>query len=276
MKSETYAICGCPRSGTTWLHNTLIKSGGFRGVIANDNVLAPEGLFFTDENRYSHTLLFNQLRHENCAIYRNIDRVKLAALLRILKYRFGSGGNLMLKSPYYCFFAKSMQELGFADKFIFIRRSIDAVSLSMMKHIYISKQLSGEIDFFSMATGDINFETTAIPIEVLNFFRDDQENLSTFDKAMFKCLCFITSFASQVRGFDRQIVHIIDYDLLSDPDYKRNCFDFLPITHQQRAFVASSFLGGSSAATVLPKHNREFRAIILEAEQSVWNAWGEF
>jgi len=34
-----YLICASPRSGTTWLHNILLKSNFFKGKIASDTLL---------------------------------------------------------------------------------------------------------------------------------------------------------------------------------------------------------------------------------------------
>ena len=271
MKTRLFVICGCPRSGTTWLHNTLIHTRRFRGVEANDRLPASRALMVTDENRYMHALLMR------CAYGESVGRPGLSShYLRILRsllaLRFGVRGDLMLKSPYYCFFVDIMRELLLAQKFIYIRREMHGVALSMLGHGFLSRQITGNVNgFCSMKYRGINFETTHLPPEIADEFLDRYESLTSLDRAMFKSFCFASAFAETRRNIPREDLFIFDYESFeTDKSQQQRFSEFMDLTAAQLKLVLSSFHGKAPKNRELPAHDASFTGKLRDAEAGLW------
>jgi len=271
MKRQTFALCGCPRSGTTWLHNSLIAAGRFRGIPGDDSASASRDLLVTDENQYSHALLV-RLAGGATGVSSLACRCLLAILKGALTARFGGSADMMLKSPYYSFLADVMFRCEFAQKFTYIRRNIDSVALSMLNHGFLSSQIRGDINHFSsMIVNGVNLEIRHIPEPIATEFTERYAMLSAFDRALFKCLCFGSAFATLRRCIPPHAVFVLRYEsLLTDRDHQEVFCDFLELSERQRSSVISSFRDGAGAYPSLPVHDAEFRQKILDAEASLW------
>lgn len=271
MKREIYAICGCPRSGTTWLHNTLIEAGRFRGIPGEDGAPASRGVLVTDENQYSHALLM-RLAAEGRSAGSWGSRLLLSGLKSILVARFGTRGGVMVKSPYYSFFADVMYRHEFGDRFIYLRREIHSVALSMLNHAFLSGQLNGGPGgFSSMVHGGASLETLHLPAGLAAEFVDRYDSLTVFDRALFKCLCFASAFAASRRYIPPSAVFLVRYESLArDCAHLDLLCDFLRLDGRQKAFLLRSFRSKPSHTDSLPPHDPALRRRIIEAEASVW------
>lgn len=242
MRSELYAICGCPRSGTTWFHNALIRADRFRGVLGEDSEPASRRLFVTDENQFVHALLLRIAvgGPGNQGVWAPVG---LSTLRGMLTWRFGGPDGALLKSPYYSFFVDVMHAQGFAQKFIYIRRKIDSVAQSMIKHPFLASQINGRIETFSsMVLGSINFETRYVPGEIALEFSRGYSNLSTVERTLYKCLCFESSFVELRKALPAENQLTVNYEEIeSSEEHRRKIADFLKLTARQGAKFFSMF-----------------------------------
>lgn len=271
MSREIYAICGCPRSGTTWLHNTLIEVARFRGIPGDDSAPASRGLLVTDENQLSHALLLRLSGDErNASSW--VSRPLLTGLKGVLMARFRAEGGMMVKSPYYSFFANAMYRHGFANKFIYVRRDIDSVALSMLHHPFLSTQISGGVEgFSSMVHGAMNLETRHVPAGLAEEFVERYEGLTFFDRALFKCLCFASAFSASKRYIPPESVFLLRYELLArDIAHYNLLCDFVGLNEGQKASLLASFKDRPSRPRSYPSHDAAWRRRITEAEALVW------
>jgi hypothetical protein len=191
-----------------------------------------------------------------------------------LTVRFGATRDMMLKSPYYSFLADVMYKYEFAHKFIYIRRNTDAVALSMLKHSFLSAQISGDLNqFSSMVINGVNLEIRQVPKAIAAEFTDRYAMLSAFDRALFKCLCFESAFATLRRGVPQRAVFVLEYEsLLGARDHQDAFCEFLELSGPQRTSVIGSFRDDSVSRPVLPAHDAAFRQRVLRAEASLWQA----
>ena len=273
MKRQILALCGCPRSGTTWLHNALIEAGRFHGVPGDDSGPASRGVFVTDENQYSHALLL-RLACARSGFRRLAAKLLLGVLRGALATKFAAGGDMMLKSPYYSFFADVMYRYSFAHRFLFIRRDIDSVALSMLRHDFLSRQLAGGItQFSSMTYQGVNLETRHVPGSITAELVARYSILSTFDRALYKCLCFASGFAASSAALPPRSTFVLSYDALAtDLSHRRRFCEFLGLSEAQETTVISSFRGGVTRGSELPPHDPAFRREILRADAALWNS----
>jgi hypothetical protein len=268
---SVFTICGSPRSGTTWLHNILIESGRFRGIPANDmDDVAPDP-FLTDENRFVHLSLM-----QGCLANSDPHLSKLAfkAICNLIYLRFGVAGELMLKSPYYCFFIDAMFASGICHKYVYMRRNADFTALSMLDHPNIGRLLKETYEkSHQVIAGSINAETRHIEPSLLKYVVKNYERLDLFDRALFKVLSFATSFAADTKAVPKENIFIFDYDtFLNDPSQEARFRQFVKLNSKQAALIEGSFHPSAGRQAALPKHDAAFRNTILAAERSLWSA----
>jgi hypothetical protein len=271
---QPFFICGCPRSGTTWIHNILLDVGRFRGIPGDDLHGTPGRTFFvTDENRYVHHLLL-EIGISRTGFRRWTMRQTLRGLFYLVYLRFGSNGEMLLKSPYYCFFLDTLREIWPDSKIIYVKRSFDAVARSMLKHPHISKLIASDFDgFFDMKRGLRNFELDQIPPEFARSVESDYERLKPYDRALFKCLCFSSAFARRVAAAPRDSIFILEFESFGKSSKMReDFFRFLNLTGPQANGMASSFKLSSPSEEALPPHTPAFRQAVLQLNDELWGA----
>lgn len=269
---HAFIILGCPRSGTTWLHNALIEAGRFRGV-PGDDLAAVDHVspFVTDENRYLQYLALRAGTARD-----GISRAFFAALMpvlgRTLYGRFGLHGELQIKSPYYCFYADLLRRLGTDQKFVFMRRSLDAIALSMLRHPHVSSLLDKDHEeFFDMSRNGTNMETRHVPTGIDEYFRRNYSRISRFDRALFKCLCFSSAFAAAMPSLAPSRVFVFDHVRYAEEPTNREAFAaFAGLSADMRTTLEASF-NPPHALAALPSHDVGFRKEIIETEAALFS-----
>jgi len=272
-KYENLAVCGLPRSGTTWMHNALIASGRYRGILADDmEDTSGASIFATDENRVLHKLLFS-LDGTDAGKTNLPAKVSTELFVKIFKLRWNKKG-VMLKSPYFCFFIENIYKLSVARKFIFIKRDLDAVSESMMRHPYIKTLLRGTYSsFFDFSSSEKNLEIEHVPSELLADILPNFDKLTEYDRALFKCLCFLSSFVERARKLPPASVLIINYDtFLEDETSRRGLVDFATLDETERESMEASYRRPKPIA-MMPPHSKMLRNEILGTAAELWQAW---
>lgn len=263
-----FVISGAPRSGTTWLHNKLIEIGRFKGVPADDaSDVGPEP-FLTDENRYVHLSLVESMLSESRSDMFN-------AMCNLIYLRFGVAGDLMLKSPYYSFFIGEMHSSGLCSAFIHLRRNLDSVARSMLGHPHVGNLLKADYSrSYDVISGGENYEIKHVDRSLKSYFVSNYHKLTAFDRALFKTLCFSTSFAANAAQVPKDRRFVLDYDnFAADAGARAALFKFLRLDQAQGQALAQSFRPSASPEQ-LPAHEPAFRADIFEAEKAAWAALG--
>src|SRR5262249_17002135 len=153
----------------------------------------------------------------------------------LLYLRFGVASELMIKSPYYCFFAEAMWTSGLCKKFIFMRRNLDSVAASMISHRYVGKQLNGPLEhFFDLAIAKRNIEIENMECDVLKHFVSNYGRLSLFDRGLFKAFCFSVAFAGHRKKIPSDNIFIFEYDSYrEDRSAQRNLQEFVVLNDDQ-------------------------------------------
>jgi hypothetical protein len=218
---SVFTVCGSPRSGTTWLHNILIESGRFKGTPADDMEDVGPDPFLTDENQFIHLSLLQGCLPNSDP---HLSTLAFKAICNLIYLRFGVSGELMLKSPYYCFFIHAMFASGLCGNFIYMRRNPDFTALSMLEHPHIGHLLRERYEnSHDVIAGSINAETRHIEQSLLKYVINNYEHLSLFDRALFKVLSFATSFVANIKTVPKKNIFIFDYDTFrSDPLQRAN------------------------------------------------------
>jgi hypothetical protein len=269
-KCECLAICGLPRSGTTWIHNSLIACERYSGIPADDlAILNSASVFATDENRLLHKLMFSIERVGDKKI-NFLARRSTELFIAIFKLRWRSK-DVMLKSPYFCFFLDNLYNLGVFRKFIFMKRNLDAVSVSMMRHPHIKTLLRSDYSsFFDFSSPEKNLEVEYVPAEVLTYVMHNFDKMTEFERALFKCLCFSSSFVARAQKLPHTSIFIVNYDTFLDDDERRRAlFDFVVLDESGRQSIESSYVRQLPIAT-LPPHSEMLRNEILEITHRLW------
>lgn len=241
MHGQTFAISGCPRSGTTWLHNALIAAGRFKGIRGDDAAPASRGLFVTDENQYVHSLL---LRIAGGGVTeRRAAQGCLTLVHGMLRARFGGREGLLLKSPYFSFFADLLFAEEFVQKVVYIKRDLISIALSMLRHPFLKEQINGNRSrFSSMIYKGTDFEVSHVPRDISRDFEERYSELTSMERAFYKCLCFETSMGTFRHMVPRDKTFIVDYGTLgTDGIVQTNISEFLELTAGQRALVFKDF-----------------------------------
>jgi len=261
-------ICGSPRSGTTWLHNALIRAKHFKGLLADDAADVGPDPFLTDENRYIHLGLFQARLTEGQS---NSGELIFKAVCHLLYLRFGVATALMIKSPYYCFFADLMWASGLCKRFIFMRRTLDSISLSMMSHPHVGRQLRGPFQyFFDVAIANRNIEVENVNRDLFRYFVGNYDRLSLFDRGLFKGLCFSTAFSASRKKMSRDSAFIFEYDAYrEDKKLQQRLQEFIGLNEEQNAEIVGLF-NAPARVSSLPPHDLGFRNAILVAEKQLW------
>jgi Sulfotransferase family len=267
---SVFTICGSPRSGTTWLHNILIESGRFRGIPANDLENVAADPFLTDENRFIHLSLMQGFLPNSDP---HLSTLAFKAICNLIYLRFGVSGELLLKSPYYCFFIHAMFASGICSKFVYMRRNPDFIALSMIEHPHIGRLLrEGYEKSHDVIAGSLNAETRHVEQSLLKYVIKNYARLSLFDRALFKVLSFATSFAANSRTVPNEKIFIFDHDTFrSDPLQMAQFRQFVKLNAKQDAMIEGSFHPSPGRQVNLPKHDPAFRNALLEAERSLWS-----
>ena len=267
---SVFTICGSPRSGTTWLHNILIESGRFKGIPADDMEDVGPDPFLTDENRFIHLSLLQSCLPNSDP---HLSGLAFKGICNLIYLRFGVSGELMLKSPYYCFFINAMFASGLCGKFIYMRRNPDFTALSMLEHPHIGHLLrEGYNNSHDVIAGSINAETRHVEHSLLKYVINNYEHLSLFDRALFKILSFATSFVANIENVPKNNILIFDYDTFREDFLQRARFrQFVKLNAKQCEMIEGSFNPSPRRQAVLPKHDAAFRNTILEAERSLWS-----
>lgn len=265
FKSRSFAICGCPRSGTTWLHNTLIKCNRFNGAAADDRALIKEqSRFATHENRHVHKALLRVELSGAAAARGFINRQKLKALDIALRHRLAANGQMMLKSPYFCFFLSSMYRAGLAQKIVFMKRNLNSVATSMTTHPHISDLIGGNYDhFFDFGASSGYIEVKHVPQQLRQFVIRNFDKMTPFDRALYKCLCFTTSFAAHAKDVPPENIAIFEYDHFGEgANHRAAIYNFLELNEDQRRHIDASY-APSRPTPDLPPHSPMMREEIL-------------
>ena len=268
---RAFIILGCPRSGTTWLHNALIEAGRFRGVPGDDHAAIDHiSPFVTDENRYLQYLAL-RAGTANKGISQDFFEALMPLMGRLLYWRFGLHGELQIKSPYYCFYTDLLSRLGAEQKFVYMRRSLDAVALSMLGHPHISSRVNQEYqEFFDMFRNHINMETRHVPSGIDEYFRRNYSRFSRYDRALFKCLCFSSAFAAAMPSLASDRVFVFEHErYVEEPDHRDAFAAFAGLSAGIRASVEASFKPPRPLAE-LPPHDAKFREEIIGMEAALW------
>lgn len=267
--SATY-ILGCPRSGTTWLHNTLIAVGRFAGIPRDDIIgTTSRSVFETDENRYVHAALLRKAVGQKNLISETLP------LIRALIYaRFGKSGEFMLKSPYFCFFLDTLAATGRNDRFIFVKRSLDSVANSMLRHPHLSALLDAPYEgFFDMRVQSCNVETRYVPLSLTERFQAEYLQLTRYDRALFKCLCFVSAFFGDRSRLPADRLFVFDYDKFASSVAAQTTFaNFLHITKDQLGSMLSQF-SPAPAKSIEASHCTDFRLAVMQAHAALWSGF---
>lgn len=263
------AICGAPRSGTTWLHNILIHSGRFKGIPADDQEDVGPDPFLTDENRFIHLSLMQGFLPNADP---QLSRLAFLGICNLIYLRFGVSGELMLKSPYYSYFANAMFATGLCNKFIFMRRNLDFVALSMLEHSHIGLLLKNKYESsYDVISGSTNIEARYIDKSLLCYVLNRYDQLSLYERGLFKALCFSSSFVNNVRHVQPGNIFIFNYETFQNDHEQRSKFrKFVSLTDDQWRKIEASFRPRTAARPSLPPHDPAFRSVILETESSLW------
>ena len=270
---RAFIILGCPRSGTTWLHNALIEAGRFWGRPGDDYASVDHfSPFVTDENRYVQYFALHA-GTTNKMISKAFFQALLPLVGRLLYCKFGLHGELQIKSPYYCFYTDFLSRLGAEQKFVYTRRDLDAVALSMLRHPHISWRLDRPYEeFFDMHRSSTNMETRHVPNSINEYFRRNYSKFSRYDRALFKCLCFSTAFAAAVPSLGSDRVFLFDHVRYSQEPGHRDAFAaFARLSAGMRTSLEASFKPPRPLAK-LPPHDIEFRKEIIGREAALWSS----
>jgi hypothetical protein len=120
--TRLYIITGVPRSGTTWLHDSLIRHGIFRGEIGPVAESEP----VTNECRFAM-----DIRYPN----RAVDK------MREIVDKWGVDGRCMVKGPQYVFNLPALCG-AFDVRVIWCDRDAGSIARSMASHPFFVGQLS--------------------------------------------------------------------------------------------------------------------------------------
>jgi Sulfotransferase family len=260
-------ICGSPRSGTTWLHNTLIGCGRFRGIQADDMADVGPDPFFTDENRYLHTSL---IQATVASAEKNAAKLTFQAICYLIYLRFGVAGELMLKSPYYAFFLDKIYESGLCNKFIFMHRDPDLIALSMLEHPHVSRLLAADFEqSHDVVAGSSNIEIRHVDASLLTYFTANYAKLSFFDRALFKAITFGASFAFHIRNLQNAEFLVLNYDTFFDDNVQHDRLRLIAkLDDVQWKIIEGSFRPSRSRESKIPAHDPGFRRAILDIEKA--------
>lgn len=271
-RSHFYLVCGCPRSGTTWVHNMLISCGRFRGKKADAAGPVSRSFWATDENRYIHALLL-RMGESRGVVARNASGLGLSLQRAVLEARYGDDGGVMLKSPYFCFFLDLIYRRGFASRFVFVRRNIESIAVSIVAHGNLGRQVSGDIlSFSAMGPPRSDFESRWMPDAVKWEFARRYTSLSKFDRGLYKALCFITAFLALKQRIPSDAIFILDYDsIATDGKHRRQLCDFLELSDAQEQTLIQSYVPSRVQPNELPPHDAGFRKMVLETEALLWS-----
>ncbi len=266
---SVFTICGSPRSGTTWLHNILIECGRFRGIPADDQEDVGPDPFLTDENRFIQLSLMQGILPNADP---HLSKLAFKAICNLIYLRFGVSGELMLKSPYYSYFANMMCATGLCKKFVYIKRNPDFVALSMLGHSHIGRLLKNEYECsYDLIAGSTNIEARYIHKSLLRHVTIRYSQLSLYERALFKALCFSTSFANNIKNMQPENIFILNYETFqNDPEQRSNFRNFVSLSDDQWRIIEASFRPRSAERPALPPHDPAFRSEILETESSLW------
>lgn len=269
---HVYLICGCPRSGTTWLHNLLIDCGRFRGKRAEDAGPVSHSLWATDENRYVHALLL-RLNEYGSGVRAVASEVGLSLVRAALKAKYGDGRSILLKSPYFCFFLDLMYRRGLAGGIVFVRRNIDSVASSIVTHGNLGVQISGSIlSFSAMSSARGDFESEWMPESVKQEFFCRYAELSKFDRAMYKALCFVCAFLALKKDVPAEAIFVLNYDSVAEDErHRREFCDFIGLSVEQERMLIRSYAPSRVSSDCLPQYDSGFRNLLLETEASLWS-----
>ncbi len=202
---DIYIICASPRSGTTWLHNILVKSSFFKGKLAKDTdfVRIKKGEILTDEDplitKYATIAMFDK----NLIIRQYCFKLLKKRILK-LKDLFATENGLILESPYYSFFLPLFKQI-FDDnlKIIHIKREPVNVAFSMSNHPHLKNILSKRYDkSFDLYVGFLkrySVEEKFAHKKVRDFVLSNYNNLSIIERGLYKWHYFNRSFYLFIR-----------------------------------------------------------------------------
>jgi hypothetical protein len=187
-----YLICASPRSGTTWLHNILLKSNFFKGKIASDTLLVriKRDELLTDEDplitRYATKIVFEENK-----IIKQYYYYLLRKRILIFKKRLETKNGLLLESPYYSFFLPLFKTIFKNNlRIIHIIRDPLNVAFSMSKHPHLKKILlkkySKSFDLYVGFLQKHTIEDKFAHDYVKEFVMSNYHNLSVIDRALYK------------------------------------------------------------------------------------------
>lgn len=241
-------ISGAPRSGTTWLHNSLISAGFANGRLADDLVVGNH-LLATDENRFIH-LLLNKM---NLYPQRWSSPIALKSLIHLLRHIHAKEKRFFLESPYYLLFLNELLEVVPNAKFVFILRDPIAVALSMEKHWYLANILGGTLDEF----WEFAVEKDLADKELLEYVSKNYSSMDMICRGLFKWHIFTRQIFSNSALEKNQF--IVNYDNFSAEAQNLARFIGYDLTS-----VANSYRRSKPKEIALTKETEEFVRIVIQ------------
>ncbi|HEC25938.1 MAG TPA: hypothetical protein ENI67_00805 [Gammaproteobacteria bacterium] len=217
-------ICGAPRSGTTWIHNSLIECGLFCGVpaLADEYKRRNNGDLFTDEHPETMRISIKVSNTENFLLHR-LHLVKLRRILRRTAQAYSNHDRFFIESPYYCFSINAFFEIfGGKLRVVFIKRNPISVAVSMSQHVHISKLLrkNNVLDSFELHQSKLYqkeyIESKYSNQDVLTFVKRYYHQFSLIERALFKWHYFNRAFCITSCDIQKKNMLIVDYDNIAE------------------------------------------------------------
>lgn len=270
-------ICGPPRSGTTWIHNALIRCGAFAGIEADadaEESLRGEDGLFTDEEPLS-TQAAAAFTLARTPFGRATAARRFAGAMGRLYERFALDARLMVESPYYCFglpaFAHyARQEL----RIVHMKRDADANTASMTRHRHLARKLAAELDDSCDLYHRSPLRMRAVELQfahprVLAFTREHYPQLTLAARALFKRHCFERACRLGTRGIPPGSRISLDYDrFANDTSEQERLASFVGLNPAQMELVQRSFRYSPPPAVAPPlgESGEGLRRLIAELE----------
>jgi len=262
-KHRLYLITGAPRSGTTALHNALIRAKIFAGVLADDMEIGrvyKKGDLYTDEFYPSMKEGVKWSQRRGGCIQEWMIKFRTERILDSLWRRFATPHGLMLKAPHYVFGIELYESI-LADrlKVIYLHRSPFAVALSMCEHPHVGKKvkygIENCIDF-----AEFGLLRRFCDPEILNLARSLWSRLELLERALFVWSVYGQAYLLAKRHTNFLDV-VIDYDGF-DEGAARRLAGFLNVNNER---------AGSIAQYYQPKFRRKVTEADLSDEgQKLW------
>jgi hypothetical protein len=232
-------ITGSPRSSTTALHNALIRTGIYSGILGVDDLDRDPAIdqnFYTDEYYPSMQAAIAATVADDNDIKDAAGR-RLVREITMLKQAFPSRNGLMLKAPHYVFGLPAFYE-NFEPqlRIVFTYRSPFSVAESMLKHPHISKQLPRDINSSTDFLDQFDLINTYGLPDAVSLASIYWLELTLFERALFVWHLYATAFLKSSAKMPTFILRNEGFDL----DYAERLGHYIGISpdsaHSIRSF----------------------------------------